>query len=138
MRFSNTRIWAKSAMTRQIIIIQICQKKYFVASYPGSFDLYCMKTHNQLIISKFFFLEIIKKFIIKIFKIFLLLHFFQIFLLGISTASPTIAVQVTLCQKHSFLHQLTQSMTTDCSWITSSVQENYMFRTHCVQFSCKV
>ena len=41
-------------------------------------------------------------------------------------------LQVFLCQKYSFLHQLTKNMRQIVHWITSSVQENYMFRTFCV------
>ena len=33
-------------------------------------------------------------------------------------------LQVNLCQKLLFLHQLTHNMTTDSSWITSSIHEN--------------
>ena len=35
-------------------------------------------------------------------------------------------VQVNLCQKRSFFHQLTHNMTTDCSW---NYHENYKRRT---------
>ena len=46
-------------------------------------------------------------------------------------------VQVNLCQKHSFLNQLTHNMTTDCSlityWLHSSVQEKYKIWWCCVQ-----
>ena len=40
--------------------------------------------------------------------------------------------QVILCQKHSFLHHLTQNMMKVVSLITSSVQENCKFRKCCL------
>ena len=43
-----------------------------------------------------------------------------------SVGSRAVFIQVILCQKHSFLHQLTQNMTTDCSW---NYHENYKHRT---------
>ena len=39
----------------------------------------------------------------------------------------TFLVQVNLCQKLSFLHQLTHNMTTDCSW---NYHENYKCSAH--------
>ena len=48
-------------------------------------------------------------------------------------------IQVSLCQKLLFLHQLTYNMTTDCSFMTSSVHENYKLRTcseHVVYINC--
>ena len=40
---------------------------------------------------------------------------------------------VNLCQKHSFLNQLTHNMTTDCSLIYNFSIRKYKFRTCCVQ-----